>query len=170
MSNKILESSKLVPPPGARLSAVWIRFQQDRDWQEALNVGAPDTLRNNKVRYIGYLYPSTGTDEIEADLIILNFPNGGSFDKALAWATSNQLEVTAAREVFAISSLHPCLNMQLQQSLMYVVATKECVFGGYRHTCSVWWIGPKLKAEFDPVIGSVDSHAWFAFRWPNFKP
>ena len=153
----------LTPPPGARLHTFRIRFNPNREWQEALIAGGPQTPNDYNVRKVGDQYPPTGTEEIEEDIILLNFLNGDSFDKALAWAQSKQLENTVPREVFAIGEQHPKLHEGLENP-MYIVATEGCVFGGDRCACYVWWIGLARGAYLNSVEIFVGRCAWFAFR------
>jgi len=164
-----VDLATLTSPPGARLHIVRIRFKPDREWQEAINAAGPNTPDNYNVRKVGDQYPPTGTEEIEEDLILLNFPNGDGFDKARAWAQSKQLEDTVPREVFVIGEQHPKLHEELGQNPMYVVATKECTFGGYRCACDVWWLVSFRKAYLGWVRYFDYSGVWFAFRKPALK-
>ncbi len=159
----------LTPPPGARLHIVRIHFKPDYEWQEAVNAAGPNTPSDYNVRKVGDQYPPAGTEEIEEDLILLNFPNGDGFDAALAWAASKQLEKTVPREVFAIGEQHPKLHEVLGQNPMYVAATKECTFGGFRHACCVWWYGSGREARLPWVKRFAYSRAWFAFRKSALK-
>lgn len=164
-----VDPTALTPPPGARLYTVRIRFKPDREWQESITAAGPNTPSDYNVRKVGDQYPPTGTEEIEEDLILLNFPKGDGFDAALAWAKSKQLENTVPREVFAIGEQHPKLHEELGQNPMYVAATKECTFGGHRLACYVWWYGSERKALMYWVGSFDDSYAWFAFRKSALK-
>lgn len=164
-----VDPNALTPPLGARLHTVRIRFKPDREWQEAINAGGPNTPSNYNVRSVGEQYPPTGTEEIEEDIILINFPNGDGFDAALAWAKSKQLENTVPREVFAIGEQHPKLHEKLGQNPMYVAATKECSFEGSRYACCVWWYGSEREASLDWVEYFGYSSAWFAFRKSALK-
>jgi hypothetical protein len=164
-----IDPTTLTPPPGARLHTVRIRFKPDREWQESINAAGPNTPSDYSVRKVGDQYPATGTEEIEEDLILLNFPNGDGFDKALAWAKSQHLENTVPREVFAIGEQHPKLHSELRQNPMYVAATKECSFGGDRRACCVWWGDSRRKAGLGWVRYLGRSLAWFAFRKSALK-
>ena len=159
----------LTPPPGARLHTVRIRYKPDREWQEAINAAGPNTPGDYNVRKVGDQYPPIGTEEIEEDLILLNYPKGDGFDAALAWAKSHQLENTAPREVFAIGEQHHKLHDVLGQNPMYLAATKECTFEGRRHACCVWWPDSERVAYLLWVRNFVDSSAWFAFRKSALK-
>lgn len=164
-----VDPTALTPPPGVRLHTVRIRFKPDREWQESINAAGPNTPSDYNVRKVGDQYPPTGTEEIEEDLILLNFPNGDGFDAALAWAKSKQLENTVPREVFAIGEQHPKLHEELGQNPMYVAATKECTFGGDRGACCVWWDGSERGVDLDWVSGFDNSSDWFAFRKSALK-
>jgi hypothetical protein len=164
-----VDPTALTPPPGACLHTVHIRFKPDREWQESINAAGPNTPNDYNVRKVGDQYPPTGTEEIEEDLILLNFENGDGFDAALAWAKSKQLENTVPREVFAIGEQHPKLHEELGQNPMYVAATKECTFVGYCNTCYVWWRGSKRKVGLFWVENFDNSHIWFAFRKSALK-
>lgn len=164
-----VDPTALTPPPGARLHTVRIRFKPDREWQEAINAAGPNTPSDYNVRKVGDQYPPTGTEEIEEDLILLNFPNGDGFDAALAWAKSKQLENTVPREVFAIGEQHPKLHIELGQNPMYVAATKECTFEGHRGACYVWWDDLKRGAYLGRVEDFSYGGGWFAFRKSALK-
>jgi len=167
---KNIDLATLTPPPGARLHTVRISFKPDREWQEAINAAGPNTPSDYNVRKVGDQYPPTGTEEIEEDLILLNFPKGdGFFDRALAWAASKQLQNTVPREVFAIGEQHPKLYEKLGQNSMYVAATKECTFGGDRCACYVWWNDSKRGANLRWVGNFGSSRDWFAFRKSALK-
>lgn len=164
-----VDPTELTPPPGARLHTVRIRFKPDREWQEAINAAGPNTPDNYNVRKVGDQYLPTGTEEIEEYLILLNFPNGDGFDVAHVWAQSKQLEDTLPREVFAIGEHHPKLHEELGQNPMYVAATKECTFEGFRNACCVWWLDSRREAYLD-WVGNFDvSRDWFAFRKSALK-
>ena len=164
-----IDPTELTPPPGARLHTVRIRFKPDREWQESIDAAGPNTPSDYNVRKVGDQYPPTGTEEIEEDLILLNFPNGDGFDAALAWAKSKQLENTVPREVFVIGEQHPKLHEELGQNLMHVAATKECTFGGNRYACYVWWFDSERKASLLWVLHFDNSCDWFAFRKSALK-
>lgn len=164
-----VDPTAITPPPGARLHTVRIRFKPDSEWQEAINAAGLDTPNHYNVRKVGDQYPPTGTEEIEEDLILLNFLNGDGFDKALAWAASKQLENTVPREVFAIGEQHPKLHEEFRQNPMYVAATKECTFGGLRLACYVWWVDSERRADLRWVESFGSSDAWFAFRKSALK-
>lgn len=156
---------EFVPPPGARIQIVHIRFNPKRDWHEAINAAGPNTPDSYNVRKVGDQYPPIDGEDTEGDLVLLNFPAGdGNWDKANSWAQGMGLKKTAPREVFAIGEQHPTLHRQLGCNPMYVVATTECSFVGHRHACDVWWRGSEREADLDWVGGFGDSGAWFAFR------
>jgi hypothetical protein len=164
-----IDLATLTPPSGARLHTIRIRFKPDREWQEAVNAAGPNTPDNYNVRKVGDQYPPTGTEEIEEDLILLNFPNGDGFDKARAWAQSKQLEDTVPREMFAIGEQYPKLHEELGQNPMYVAATKESTFGGDRLACYIWWRDSKREARLNWVLNFGHRHVWFAFRKSALK-
>ena len=155
--------------PALALHTVRIRFKPDREWQESINAAGPNTPSDYNVRSVGGEYPPTGTEEIEEDLILLNFPNSDGFDAALAWAKSKQLENTVPREVFAIGEQHPKLHEELGQNPMYVAATKECTFGGVRGACCVWWYDSGRGAGVSWVGQFDNSNGWFTFRKSALK-
>lgn len=164
-----VDPTAITPPPGARLHTVRIRFKPDLKWQEAINAAGPNTPSDYNVRKVGDQYPPTGTEEIEEDLVLLNFPNGDGFDAALTWAASKQLENTVPREVFVIGEQHPKLHEELEQNPMYVAATKECTFGGSRRACVAWWNDSGRKAYLGWVENFGSSYGWFAFRKSALK-
>ena len=167
MARTMFGVTDIVAPPGARLHTVHIRFNPKRKWKEALEAGGPNTPSNYDVRKaeVRDQYPPTSTEEIEEDLVLLNYPSGdGNWGKALAWAQSMNLQNTEPREVFAIGEQHPKLDKQLGQNPMYVVATKDCSFVGYRSACGVWWDVSDRRAGLRWVSDFDDSNDWFAFR------
>jgi len=176
---KNVDLATLTPPPGAILHIVSIRFKPDRKWREAIKAGGPYTPSHYNVRKqkVEDQYPPTGTEEIEEDLILLNFPsaggydfpNSGGYDKANAWAASNKLQMTDPREVFAIAEQHPRLNKRLEQNPICVVATKEYTLEGHRVACCVWWSDSKRGADLRCVSGFDNSFSWIAFRKPAPK-
>lgn len=160
-----VDSKAVVPPQGARIHTLRVRVKLDRLWQEAVNAAGPNTPGNYNVRKVGDQYAPTGTEEIEEDLILLNYPQGdGNWDKALAWAQIQGLKNTVPREVFAIGEQYPKLHNELGLNPMYVVATTECTFEGNRLACYVWWGDSDRGANLDWVSNFVSSDVWFAFR------
>ena len=117
-------------PSGTRIYVVHIKYQQNRSWQEAINVAGPNTPSDHNVRKVEGFYPATGIETIEEDLILLNYPSGdGNWDKALSWAQGAKLKNTVPREVFAVGEQHPNLHRTFGQNpTMYVVATTDCTF------------------------------------------
>ncbi len=159
------DALNIVPPQGARIHIVSVKVKLDRPWQEAVNAAGPNTPDNYDVRKVGDLYAPTGTEEIQEDLIMLNYPKGdGNWDKALAWAQTQGLKNTVPREVFAIGEQHPNLHTHLGVNPMYAVATTECTFGGRRQACYVWWDDSKRGASLRWVSDFGVSGDWFVFR------
>ena len=174
--NKFLDDLKtaslgIIPPADARIHCLTIRVKQDIEWQKAINEGAPQTPKDFNVRKVGDLYPPMGKGFSKEEIILLNYPNGdGSWEKALAWAEDMGLEKTDPRQVFSIGKKFPNLHQTLfDGELMYVVATKECVFVGSRHACSVWWGGSDRKARLHWIGHFGGAGVWFVFRKP-LKP
>ena len=153
----------ITPPQGARIHIVRVKVKQDRLWQEAVDKAGPNTPSNYDVRKVGDLYVPVGNQEVEKDIILLNYPTGGGFDKARAWAHPLGFKDTDPREVFAIGEQHPNLHNVLGQNPMYVVATKECSFDGHRQACYVWWYDSLREADLR-WVGNFDyARGWFAF-------
>ncbi len=169
LKNGQVDLGQIVFPPGARHHVVRVKVKLDREWQEAITAAGPNTPDHYNVRKVGDLYPPTGTQEIEEDLILINYPNGDGFDAALTWAKSQHLENTVPREVFAIGEQHPKLHEVLGQNPMYVAATKECSFGRSRGACYVWWSDSEREALLSWVGSFLNSNDWFAFRKPVLK-
>lgn len=154
-----------------RTHALRIRVKLDADWQKAITAAGPQTPDNYNVRKVGDQYLPTGTGEVEEDYILLNFPKGdGSWDKALAWAKANGHENTVPREAFAVGEKFPQLHRELNVNPMYVVATTECSFGGYRNACYVWWSGAEREANLSWLEGFDDASGWFLFRKSALTP
>lgn len=160
-----VELTDIEPPQGARVHVLKVKVQQGRDWQEAVNAAGPNTPDHYNVRKVGDQYPPVGTEVIEEELILLNFPNGdGNWDKALAWAEAKGLKRTNPREAFAVGEQHPKLHEQLGQNPMYVVGTTDCSFEGGRRACCVWWDDSGRKANLPWVEYFSGAYGWFAFR------
>ena len=159
-----------MPPSGARIHTVRVKVKLDRPWQDAVNAAGPNPPDNYNVRKVGDLYLSTGTEEVEEDLIMVNYQKGdGNWDKALAWAQTQGLEKTVPREVFAIGEQHPKLHEQLGINPMYAVATTECTFAGNRDACYVWWGGSNRLVDLGGVIRFGNANGWFVFRKSALK-
>ncbi len=159
--------SAIIVPLGVRIHTVHVRVKPARLWQEAVNAACPDTFPNKILRDVGSCYPPTDTDEVEEDLVLLNYPEGnGSWEKALAWSSEKGLKNTAPREVFAVGEQHPNLNRILAINPMYVVSTAECVIGDGRRACCVWWYASDRQAGFELLNYFGRSVGWFAFRKP----
>lgn len=153
----------IIPPPGGRFHILTVPVVRDRDWQEAVNAAGPNTPADYNVHKVGDQYlPEGGSGKEE--LILLNFPSGGSWDKAIAWAGQFGLERTVPRQVFAIGEHKPKLHEKLGLNPMYVVATEECSFDGNQRACYVWWLDSERGADLDWVSRFGSSLVWFAFR------
>ena len=105
--DEIIDSAtvaEVVPPEGGRIHVIRVPVRLNREWQEAINAAGPNTPDNYNVRNVGDQYPSQGDGTVrEAEVILINFgPNGGSWDKAIAWANQYRLKRTNPRHVFAI--------------------------------------------------------------------
>ncbi len=159
------ETIGITPPQGARIHTLRLTVQMNRPWQEAIDAAGPDTPADYNVRKVGDLYPATGTDAVEGDYIILNFPAGnGNWDKALAWAQGAGLKNTVPREVFAVGEHNSSLHRTLGVDPMYVVATTDCSFVSGRNACYVWWHGSERKAYLNWISNFDNSNDWFLFR------
>ncbi|OHA27004.1 MAG: hypothetical protein A3C06_04545 [Candidatus Taylorbacteria bacterium RIFCSPHIGHO2_02_FULL_46_13] len=159
------DSCVIPAPSGACIHTVRIRFKPDSGWQEAVNAAGPNTPSEYNIRKVGDQYPPTGTEEIEEDLILLNYPKGdGNWNTVHAWAVTQNLTKTVPREVFALGEQHPKLHEVLGQNPMYAVATTECSFGGGRGACYVWWVGSGRGAGLVWVDNFGDASGWFVFR------
>lgn len=160
-----VDPTTITPPEGARIHIVRVKVRLDRPWMEAVKAAGPNTPDNYNVRKVADLYPSSGTGEVEEDLVMLNYPQGdGSWDKALMWAQVANLKNTVPREAFAIGEQHPSLHSTLGVNLMYAVATTECTFGGDRQACCVWWGGSERGAYLGWISLFGSSLDWFVFR------
>lgn len=157
-------AAEFVPPPGGRVHIVRVPVRLDREWQEAVNAAGPDTPDNYNVRKVGDQYPSMTGEAAETEIILMNFgPNGGTWDKAIAWSEQYRLKRTNPRHAFAIGEHKPQLHRELGFDYMYAVATEECAFEGDRDACSVWWFGSRREADLYWVGYCGFSSVWFAF-------
>lgn len=159
-----VDSAGFVPPEGGRIHIVRVPFRLDREWQEAINAAGPNTPDNYNVRKVGDQYPPKAGEIVGAEIILMNFgPNGGTWDKVIAWAEQKRLKRTNPRHVFAIGEHKPQLHRELGFDYMYVVATEKCTFEGYRFACGVWWRGSGRGASLGWVGNCGGSDGWFAF-------
>ncbi|MDD5068110.1 MAG: hypothetical protein PHS53_01945 [Candidatus Pacebacteria bacterium] len=165
-----LKMGEYVPPKGARIEVVRIRFKPDRQWQEAITKGGSNTAENFGVRKVGDQYSSIDTEEIEECLILLNCPkDDGNWDKALAWAEGAGLKRTVPCEVSAIGENHFRLHTKHEMAPVSVVAT-ECIVGkeglvkGDRLAFCVWLDASERKSSLFCVESLDDVYCWFAFR------
>ncbi len=156
--------AELVPPDGGRIHIVRVPVRLDREWQEAINAAGPDTPDNYNVRKVGDQYPPRGNRVVEAEIVLMNFgPNGGNWDKAIAWADQYRLKRTNPRYAFAIGEHKPELHRELEMDYMYAVATEECTFGGDRDACFVWWGRSERGCGLSRVGDYGGPSGWFAF-------
>lgn len=157
-------SLEIVSPTDGRIYAVRVPVTLDRDWQEAVTVAGPNTQADGNVRKVGNLYQPTGTGRAWADMVLVNFgSNGGSIEKAIEWAKPYNLKPTVPRQVFAIGEYRPKLDAELEMNPMYIVATTECFFEGYRQVCYVWFGGSRREAYLYWVSYVGRSDVWFSF-------
>lgn len=164
---RIAELTEKAEAVGARIHVLRrVRVQQDREWQEAINLAGPNTPSSYNVRKpeISSQYQPTSKAIVEKDIVLLNYPKSdGNWDKAFAWGKDAVLKNTNPREVFAVGEQHPTLHNTLGQNPMYVVAPTECTFGGDRGACCGWWYGSGREARLRWVGDFDSSRGWFAF-------
>lgn len=163
---RIAELTELAAKQGARIHILRrVKVKQDRDWQEAINLAGPNTPMDYNVRKpeVSAQYQPVSSKVVEKDIVLLNYPNGDGWDKALAWGDEAKLKRTVPRETFAIGEQHPTLHNTLGQNPMYVAATTKCTFGGFPGACCVWWGGSRRKADLLWVSYFDYSYDWFSF-------
>jgi hypothetical protein len=151
---------------GARLHILRrVKVKQDRDWQEAINLGGPNTPMDHIARKpeVSVLYQPVSSQIVEKDIVLLSYPNGDGWDKAMVWGEEAKLKKTVPRETFAIGEQYPTLHNTLGQNSMYVAATTKCTFGGYPRACSVWWRDSDREAVLRWVSYFDNSSGWFSF-------
>lgn len=103
-------------------------YIQDVEWQEAIDAGCPNTPDYSNARKVSDYYMPIGTGEVQENLVLINYPNGGgSWDRAIAWAEDVGLKRTVPREVFAIGEKYPNLSRELKCNWVCVAATTECI-------------------------------------------
>ena len=161
---------KVIPPIvapdgwGGRTHFVEVEVDENQPWSDAVNAAGPNTPDNYDIHKVGDLYLSTDKGRRrKVKMVLVNLANGGDFVKAVAWANQFDLKRTSPRQVFAIGKKFPELHQELGMDPMYVVASEECTFGGYRRVCSVWWGGSDREADLDWVGGVRYSDGWVAF-------
>ncbi len=162
----------ITPPTNAHLYTVRIRFKPDRTWQEALSAGTTSKSFGSDILSVGDQYSLTGTQEIEEDLILLNYfggVDGGSFREAIIWAKSRSLEKTVPQEVFAIGEQYPNYHQVIMQNPFVILTTKECIFNGARCICDLWWNCERREAGVYSNKGIRGYNKLYAFRKPVRK-
>lgn len=138
--------------------------RQDRPYIEALEAGGPDTPSRYSARKVGDLYQPVSDQEEEVEFVLRNFPkDGGSWDKALAWAKSNGYKITNPREAFAVTEQHD-LRKLLDRNWLYLVATTECSFEGYRRAVYVRVSESGRDAGLAELGRFGFDFDWFLFR------
>lgn len=163
---RIAELTKLAAKYGARIHILRrVKVKQDREWQEAINLAGPNTPTDYNVRKpeVSAQYQPISSKVVEKDIVLLNYPKGDGWDKALAWGEQAKLKKTVPRETFAISEQHPTLHNTLGQNPMYVAATSKCTFEGNPRACGVWWDDSLRGANLLWVSYFVRSYDWFSF-------
>jgi hypothetical protein len=164
---RIAKFTKIATSVGARIHVLRrVCIQQDRDWQESINLAASNTPPNFDVRRpeISIQHQPVSKKIVEKDIVLLNYPNGDHrLDKASRWAQKTSLKPTNPREVFAIGEQYPTLHKTLGQNLMYVVAPMECSFGGDSCMCYVWWGGSDRRVSLSWINYLDYAGVWFAF-------
>ena len=138
--------------------------QQNRGYCDALEAAGPDTSSSNNARKVADLYPPVSETVEEVSFVLRNFPkDGGSWDKALAWAKANGYKLTNPREVFAVVEQHD-LRKLLDCNWLYLVATTECNFGGCRLAVCVGVYESSRSADLDGLEYFSEVSGWFLFR------
>jgi hypothetical protein len=163
---RIAELTELAEKQGARIHILRrVKVKQDRDWQEAINLAGPNTPTEYHVRKpeVSAQYQPVCSRVVEKDIVLLNYPKGDGWDKALAWGDEAKLKKTVPRETFAIGEQHPTLPNTLGQNPMYVASTTKCTFGDDPSTCYVWWNDSERKARLSLVSRFDYSCDWFSF-------
>lgn len=148
---------------GGRIHFVEVEVDESQPWPEAVMGAGPNTLSGYDVHKVADHYPPTGRGKRKVKMVLVSLANGGNFAKAVAWAEQYDLRRTSPRQVFAIGKNKPELHKELSMDPMYVVASQECAFGGYRQVCDVWWNGSARVANLfwvDFVRYPLD---WVAF-------
>ncbi len=165
-SSKVkIGGDQIVVPSDARIHTLRIRYNPARPWQEAINVVGPDIPSHYNVWKVGDQYPPTGTEEVEEDLVLINYPDGsGDWGKALAWGKSRGLEKTVPREAFAVGDQYPNLHNEIGMNPVYVVATTPCTFQGGQQACYVWWDDAAREANLYWTSDLNEQNDWFLFR------
>ena len=137
---------------------------QNRDYNEALEAAGPDTPGNYNVRKVGYLYLSVSDEMEEVTFVLRNFPKGGgSWDKALAWAEAKGYKPTNPREGFAVAEQYN-LKKPINCDWIYIVATTECDFDGYRQAVCVGVDESDRVANLNRLENFGNDNDWFLFR------
>ncbi len=161
--------AEIVAPPGARIYTLRLKVKLDRAWQEAVTAAGPDTNSYYFVSEVGDIYPPTGTEEIEADYVLLNYSFSNGWYAAKAWSEENGLSDTVPREAFSVGEQYPILHNTLGFNPMFVVATTKHYFWSLERVCYVWWDGSKRGANTLPIINLDTPFCWFLFRKPVIK-
>lgn len=155
----------IIPPPGARLHLLRVKWDKGRPWPEAIN--AAGSSNTPLIYRMGDQYPPEEGVGKEV-IFLLNFPHGNDgWSMAIAWAEQSSLECTDPRQVFAIGEHHPNLHRKLGSNLMWVVATKHSSFACAHQACFVRWCGSEHWVDFARLDAFGGPTSWFAFCLPK---
>lgn len=162
---KVTLLPEFVTPKDGRIHELTISVVLDEELQSAISAGCPDTPDSFDVQRVGDQYRPSGKGTRKNRMILVNFgPNGGGWNRAIAWAAQYpQLKRSAPRQVFAISKRKLSLHRELGFNPMCVVAMTKCVFEGGQQACCAWWNDSKRRASLGWVGGFTDAFVWFAF-------
>jgi hypothetical protein len=121
-----------------------IKVMQGLSWKESLEMQGFRTPIHQSIRnsMVADLYPPVLDLVEERDIILLGPNKPLSWEEAIAWGDSINLEGTKPREVFASVEQNPNLNVGLfNRKQVYVVATTST---DTQQVCCVW-IGNKYN-------------------------
>jgi hypothetical protein len=134
------------------------------EYTSLLKEGAPDTPSNFNSWKVGDKFPRGDLSEGKHDYVLRNFPKGGgSFEKALNWARTNGYKLALPQEVFAVTAQHDLCQV-IGRNGLYLVATTECSFEGFRQAVCVYVDGSDRSADLSWLGDFGDGSDWFLFR------
>ncbi len=170
---RIAEIERKAASEGARIYVIRrVHILQDREWQEVINQGGPNTPSDYIVRKpeVSAMYPPICQASGVKDIILLNYPKAGQhwgedggWEKAIAFGKSTSMVVTNPREVSAIGEQNPNLHNILGQDPVFVASTTECRFGAKRQVFYVCWAGFGRRVRLGSFDSLNTSSDWFAF-------
>lgn len=157
--------AQLAPPQNARLRTFEVECDCARKWQDAIRIAAPNGT-DGRVERVGSQYPEND-GIMKGEVVLLNWPDGGFWDDALAWAKQSGVERCPPRFVFALVEQRSAHSLVQIHSMM-ILATQTCrsryrQFGRMQKACYLCLSNISRNAGLVTAEGWEREDRWFAF-------